>query len=68
MDDLRLQAFEIYQLVRQAQRDAPADIDECLGHLYTAADASYELACQLMILAGDASASLEENGVPAVIN
>lgn len=68
MDDLRLQAFEIYQSVRQAQRDAPAEMDECLERLYTAADAAYELACGLVILAGDATCVFEKNGVPAVIN
>jgi hypothetical protein len=68
MDDLRLQAFQIYQNVREAQREAPADMDECLEDLYTAADAAYELACRLVVLAGEATSALEESGAPAVIN
>ncbi len=68
MDDLRLRAFEIYQVVRQAQRDNPDDMDDCLEELYMAADAAYELACGLVLLAGDASGALEVNGVPAVGN
>lgn len=68
MDDLRLRAFEIYQVVRQAQRDAPDEMDDCLEELYKAADDAYELACGLVLLAGEASGALEANGAPAVVN